>query len=137
MACSTSMKNKLIGEYFGSVSDKPTTWYCGLSSTDINADGSGFSEPSSDSGYARVAIPVTTIYWTTPTSGYIQNKLPVTFNELTTNEDTITNIFLSSSETGNADFWQKLDTEDYKHLDKGTTILFNEGDYKISIEDAD
>lgn len=39
----------------GATTYSPATWYCGLSTTGPNDDGSGFTEPVG-SGYARVAV---------------------------------------------------------------------------------
>lgn len=51
----------------GATSWAPATWYIGLSTTQPNEDGSGFTEPSGN-GYARVPMTNNTTNWPAATT---------------------------------------------------------------------
>lgn len=75
----TSFKNKLANIVFMHSTDVtlPTAYYLGLSTTTPNADGTGITEPSSDTGYSRIKMTS----FNTPTDGIVTNTDIIDFGE--------------------------------------------------------
>ncbi len=134
MAININTRNLMMKNLLGGISyTAPTTWYLGLSTTDINSDGTGITEPASSTGYARVAIPNNSINWSEPSLGIVKNKLEYTFPEITVSAGTATNVFLSDSLTGNAVIWKKLSASEYRILQSLSTIYIKADDMEFSL----
>ena len=83
---------------------RPAVLHVGLSTTAINEDGTGITEPAAADGYARVAVDNNTITWedaATATEGVHAgkglktNKITIEFPEATADWATVTHMFLT------------------------------------------
>lgn len=94
-------QQNLLARDFGSVTyTPPSVWYIGVSTTTINEDGTGVSEPS-DPAYERVAVDNNTASWEDLLSGTgRQNITIVEFPPATVNQGTITYLGLFDAPTG-------------------------------------
>lgn len=66
MGATASRLRAIADQQFGS--STPATWYLGLSVATPTPDGSGFVEPPTGVGYARVTIPNTGASWKAATT---------------------------------------------------------------------
>lgn len=73
--------------------------YIGLSTASPGDDGAGIAEPSGN-GYARLAIPRTSAYWTINADGTIENKIDFNFPVATGAWGTLTDMFISEAASG-------------------------------------
>lgn len=78
----------------------PTTYYLGVSTTTVQKNGTGITEPTTDTAYARIAITNNKTNFSASSSGTITNLLEFKFPESTTNWGTVTDWFLSDAATG-------------------------------------
>lgn len=86
---------------FGKTTYAPaSTYYLGLSTTPIDKNGLGATEPSTSSGYKRVAIPNNKSSFTQANNGELKNSITIDFPESTAAWGTITHYFLADSITG-------------------------------------
>lgn len=92
----------------GAAPTVPSTLYLMLSSTPISANGTGATEPSVGS-YARVAIPSSGTYWSTPSNGVISNLTKIDFPQATADWGIMTYVALTdASSGGNIRYYQAL-----------------------------
>ena len=79
----TYFMNQIMGNVFGTQTSPalPSAFYLGLSTTLPTIGGTGFTEPASASGYARVAVN----NLSTPSSGAVHNTSSLSFNAATGN----------------------------------------------------
>jgi hypothetical protein len=96
----TQVQN-ILSRDFGSVSyTPPGTWYIGASTTTINQDGTGATEPSGG-GYARVAVTNNTSNWQTiPGDVGCRNLTAIEFPVATASWGTITFLGIWDSASG-------------------------------------
>lgn len=126
---SNSQANKILDRYFGNVSDTVTTnLYIGLSTTAINADGTGATEPSGGN-YARVLIANNKVSWGNASSAVLSNLIEVSFPESTTSWGTITHIFLADAISGQPIYFDALATP--RQVQAQTTLIFAIGTIQI------
>lgn len=126
---SNSQANKILDRYFGNVSDTVTTnLYIGLSTTAINADGTGATEPSGGN-YARVLIANNKVSWGNASSAVLSNLIEVSFPESTTSWGTITHIFLADAISGQPIYFDALATP--RQVQAQTTLIFATGTIQI------
>ena len=81
---STILAGNLLSFLTGDVVSLPNTAgsvFIALSSTLPATDGSNFTEIPGSTGYARVAYPLGTAYWSEPSARQIHNQQDVTFND--------------------------------------------------------
>jgi hypothetical protein len=139
MAINYFKANAILAREFGNTTySPPATWYMGLSTTAINDDGSGVTEPAGGA-YARVAITNnTTNFPSAPSSGTTANLTTITFPEATGNWGTITTAFLSQSSSSTA-------ANDIQHfgtltvsrtVEQNTTVVVDIGDLDITISNV-
>lgn len=126
--------NKLLGLRLGNRSaDTVDKWYVGLSTTAISEDGSGISEPSGDNGYKRVAIQNNSSNFTSPENMTVKNANPIVFDEVTADCGTVTDIFLSLSESGGkAAYYGKFTVPRPMPAQSNLTINANDAVFKIT-----
>lgn len=77
-------------------------WYIGLSTTTINNDGTGITEPSALDGYARATVLNSPAEWPAATGGgpsTKQNANEISFPMATGSWGTVTHFFFSDSPT--------------------------------------
>lgn len=91
----------ILRNQFGSVANTiPAKWYIGASTTAINQDGTGATEPT-DPAYARVEVDNNTSSWEDiPADFGRRNLIDIVFPIATTAWGTITHIFITDSLTG-------------------------------------
>ena len=134
MAITTYQANRLNDYLFGSTSFTPNgTYYIGLSTTAINAAGTGVTEPTGG-GYQRVAVTNNKINFTDSTGGIVQNKVQFEFPESTTAWGTITHVFIADSATtggGNILYYDALTTP--RTVQTATILLFAINSMKIQL----
>lgn len=129
-----TQRNGLIQKLLGNIDPPsiPATLYFGVSTTPINNDGSGVTEPGPTTGYARVALPNNLNTWNTASNGIVSNKIRIEFPELTADAGTAVWYFLSAASTGNAMWMDEFSSP--RVLSQYTTlyILPGEGQFAIS-----
>lgn len=132
MAITTYQANRLNNYLFGATSFTPNgTYYIGLSTTSINAAGTGVTEPTGG-GYKRVAVTNNKTNFTDSTGGIVQNKVQFEFPESTTAWGTITHVFISDSLTaGNVLYYDALTTP--RTVQTATILLFAINSMKIQL----
>lgn len=132
MAITTYQANRLNNYLFGATSFTPNgTYYIGLSTTAINAAGTGVTEPTGG-GYQRVAVTNNKTNFTDSTGGIVQNKVQFEFPENTTAWGTITHVFIADSLTGgNILYYDALTTP--RMVQTATILLFAINSMKIQL----
>ena len=132
MAITTYQANRLNNYLFGATSFTPNgTYYIGLSTTAINAAGTGVTEPTGG-GYKRVAVTNNKTNFTDSTGGIVQNKVQFEFPESTTVWGTITHVFIADSLTGgNILYYDALTTP--RTVQTDTILLFAINSMKIQL----
>lgn len=124
---------QILDYYFGSVDSLPTSWYLGLSTTTINADGTGITEPSGVDGYARVEIPNDKTNWTSESGGSLENSLSIYTPESLDAWGIITDAFLSDSLSGGNPWWFDALDSSVNVSASGRIVVFHSGDIIISL----
>lgn len=105
---SNTQGNRILNRYFGNISDTvASTLYIGLSTTPINQDGTGYTEPVG-AGYARVAISNNKTTFTTSTAGVLYNAVEIQFSESTASWGNITHIFIADTISGAPIYYDAL-----------------------------
>ncbi|MED3982400.1 hypothetical protein [Priestia megaterium] len=101
MSFTNYLESVILDEVFGGVNyTPPATVYVGLSTTAINDDGTGVTEPTGG-GYARVAVANNATNWpATGTDGTKSNGTTITFPQATADWGTVTHFFIADSNTG-------------------------------------
>lgn len=134
MAITNFQANKVNDFLFGGTSFTPGgTYYIGLSTTPIQANGTGATEPSGGS-YARVAVANNKTSFSTSSAGSLQNQISIEFPESTTSWGTITYVFMSDSPNsgqGNVLYYDALTTP--RTVQSATVLLFAAGAIKIQL----
>lgn len=122
MAISYLQANKMLDRNFGNVADTvPTTLYLGLSTTAINPDGTGTTEPSGG-GYSRIAVPNNKSTWSNASNGILNNLIELSFTESTASWGTISHVFLADAIGGNPIYFDALTTP--RAVQSQTTLIF-------------
>lgn len=135
MAISNYAAGLILGEFFRGINasvNVPATMYLGLSTTTINASGTGVTEPDTAEGYARMAIATTTGNWDVVSAGITANSNAITFPTATGDGwSTITYVFLSTTATratGEVLYYEAITPRD---VPVDTTVLFPAGSIQI------
>ena len=100
MPATTYAVNKMIDYNFGGTSASytpPSTYYLGLSTTEIDATGSATMTEPTDSSYARVALTNNKTTWCYASSGSIINAISASFAQSSEAWGTLVSSFLSSA----------------------------------------
>ena len=119
---SYTQSNKILDRYFGNVSDTvASTLYLGLSTTAINNDGTGATEPSGG-GYARVAVVNNKTNWSNASNGILSNLVELSFPESSASWGTISHVFLSDTIGGAPIYFDALTTP--RAVQAQTTLIF-------------
>lgn len=127
------LENAILNEAFGGTSFTPSgTLYVGLSSSAINDDGTGITEPTG-TGYARVAFTNDKTNWTTATTGSLSNAVAITFPQAGSNWGEITHTFISDqATTGNMYCHGALTSS--KNITTSDTAEFAIGSFVITLD---
>ena len=106
MSLSFTASTPILDYLFGGTSfSNPSTFYIGLSTTTIQNNGSGATEPSTGA-YSRVSLSNNKTTWAAAANGTLSNLITIAFPESTLSWGTITYVFLASGgTTGINDIW--------------------------------
>ena len=135
MAITYYSANRILDRNFGGTAyTPPTTMYFGLSTTTIQIDGTGATEPSGGA-YARVALTNDKTNWGTASNASLTNSAAVTFVESTASWGTITNVLIADAlTTGNIWFFDTLSPS--RSVASATTVLFAIGAITVSMSNS-
>ena len=127
--------NRLLDRNFGQTAyTVPTTMYFGLSTTTIQIDGTGATEPSGGN-YARVGVTNDKTSWGIASNGALTNSVAVTFPESTASWGTITHVFISDASSGGNIWW--FDTlSPSRQVQSSTTVLFVIGSITVQMNNS-
>lgn len=127
--------NKIIDYNFGGTTyTVPTTLYFGLSTTAINIDGTGATEPSGGS-YARVALTNNKTNWSVASNGIITNSTAITFPTSTASWGTITYVAIWDALTVGNIWWYDALTPS-RSVASSTTVLFAIGAVTVQMNNT-
>jgi len=123
MAITFYSANRVLDFNFGGTSySQPATYYFGLSTTTINIDGTGATEPSGGA-YARVALTNNKTNWGNASNASLTNSTAVQFIESTASWGTITYVGMwDASSSGNIWWFDALSPA--RTVASATTVLF-------------
>ena len=131
----TYFLNLLAGAAFhADDSEIPDEYYIGLSTTTPNTSGTGYTEPSTSAGYARVAL---SSYLGEPDSGVVTNQYSVDFPSSTASWGTITYFVVFDDSTrgsGNLLMYGALSTS--RTVESGTIVSIQAGSLTLTVQDA-
>jgi hypothetical protein len=124
--------NRILDFNFGASSYSATSpLYIGLSTTSINNDGTGYTEPSGNA-YARVSVTNNKTTWTTASGSSLSNAIQVSFPESSGSWGTITHIFIADALSGGAVlFFDALTSS--RTVPANTTVYFAIGNITVSM----
>lgn len=127
--------NRILDRNFGVTAyTPPATLYFGLSTTTIQIDGTGATEPSGGN-YSRVGVTNDKTTWTSATNGALTNSVAITFPESTASWGTITTVFMSDASTGGNIWW--FDTlSPARQVQSATTVLFAIGSVTVQMNNS-
>jgi hypothetical protein len=133
MAVTYQQANTILDEYFGKVIPTiPTNYYMGVSTTAIQNDGTGATEPT-DVAYSRVLIPNTKVSFTNANNGSLTNAVEFEFPESQTSWGIITHFFLADAITGgNIKIFGQLTNS--RTVETGTILVLEVGALQINLE---
>ena len=123
MPITYTQSNRLLDYNFGSTAyTLPENYYIALSTTAIQADGTGCTEPTGNA-YARVAVPNNKTQFSVSSNGQLTNLEQIQFPESTGNWGTIIYIAIFDSATdGNLLYYDAL--AESRTVESQTTLLF-------------
>lgn len=132
MAIVVNQANKVLDNLFGGTSMPTTgTLYVGLSTTALNTNGTGYTEPSG-AGYARVSVTNSKQNFNQASNGTVTNQQTITFPESQASWGTIQYVFIAdASSGGNVLYYDALTTP--RTVASLTTLLFQPGTLQISL----
>ena len=135
MAITYYSANKILDRNFGITAySPPATMYFGLSTTTIQIDGTGATEPSGGN-YARVGVTNDKTTWGTASNGALTNSIAVTFPESSASWGTITHVFISDASTsGNIWWFDALSPS--RQVQSSTTVLFAIGSITVKMNNS-
>ena len=125
------IENKNLDYLFGNVSfSNLSTMYIGLSTSVVNQDGTGATEPSGG-GYLRVSVTNNKTSFSTASLGSLSNAISISFPESSASWGTITYVVIYDQSTGgNVYYFEALPTP--KVVAQNTTLVFSIGAMVIS-----
>lgn len=115
----------------------PKTFYFGLSTSEIGADGKIVNEIlSENTGYARVAVPNSSEYFSKINSktGFMQNISPIEWPQATSSWGTIKTVFISNNSEPVSDETALYVAAVQLDVSKGATLYYNSGTLKLAVE---
>lgn len=123
MAITYYSANRILDKNFGATAyTEPSTYYFGLSTTTIQIDGSGATEPSGGA-YARVSLANNKTNWGNASNASLTNAAAVQFAESTSSWGTITYVGIwDALSSGNIWFFDALSPA--RAVASSTTVVF-------------
>lgn len=135
MAITYYSANKVLDLNFGGTSySQPATYYFGLSTTTINIDGTGATEPSGGA-YARVGLTNNKTNWGNASNASLTNSTAVQFTESTASWGTITYVFMSDALTSGNVWWYDA-LSPARAVASATTVLFAIGSITVQMTNS-
>lgn len=127
--------NRVLDLNFGgSAYTQPATYYFGLSTTTINIDGTGMTEPSGGA-YARVSLTNNKTNFGNASNASLTNSTAVQFPESTASWGTITYVaMLDASSSGNLWWFDALSPA--RTVASATTVLFAIGSITVQMTNS-
>jgi hypothetical protein len=127
------LENKLLDHVHNQTTfTSPTNLYFALSTTTINDDGTGMTEPVGGA-YARVNMAANTTNFPAASGGAISNAVAITFPTATGSWGTVTYFaVMDASSGGNMLGYAALTAS--KTIDSGDTPSFAIGDYDCTLD---
>jgi hypothetical protein len=130
--------NRLLDYNFGSTAYSgglPATYYVGLSTSTINFDGTGATEPTGIGSYARVALTNNKTNWAVASNGVLTNATAVNFAESSASWGTVTNVGLWDALTaGNIWWFDALSPS--RAVASLTTVIFSVGAITVTFNNV-
>jgi len=135
MSITSYQSNRVLDYNFGATSyTTPATLYVGLSTTPINFDGTGATEPVA-LGYARVAVTNNKTNWSTAASGILSNLTAIQFPESTGSWGTITHVAVyDAASAGNMLYFEALTSS--RAVPTLTTVLFAAAGFVVQMNNT-
>jgi len=135
MAITYYSGNRVLDYNFGGTSyTVPSTLFFGLSTTTIQIDGSGATEPSGGS-YARVSLANNKTNWGNASNASLTNAAAVQFTESTASWGTITYVGIwDASSSGNV--WWVDALSPARSVSSATTVLFAIGAITVQMTNS-
>ena len=125
--------NKINDYLFGGLSfTPPENYYLGISTTAINKNGAGITEPT-DSVYERIQIPNLKTLFTTSANGIVSNSQAFSYEESLEPWGIITHWFISSAPTG-GEIWYAGSLTNSKTVEANTALLLPIGALQITTD---
>lgn len=127
--------NRILDKNFGATAyTEPATYYFGLSTTTIQIDGTGATEPSGGA-YARVSLANNKTNWGTAANASLTNSTAVTFVESTSSWGTITYVAMWDALTVGNLWWFDVLTP-ARSVASATTVLFAIGSITVQMTNS-
>jgi len=135
MAITYFSANKILDKNFGATAyTEPTTYYFGLSTTTIQIDGTGATEPSGGA-YARVALTNNKTNRGTASNASLTNSTAVQFTESTASWGTITYVGIWDALTSGNIWWFDA-LSPARTVASATTVLFAIGAITVQMTNS-
>lgn len=124
--------NRMLNLHFGMTSYTfPSNLYIGLSTTNINQDGSNVTEPK-DGAYHRMKIPNDKLHFSVSTDAELHVLIEITFPEAEQDWGVVKDIFIADAYTdGNILYFDTL--EQQREIKVNYEIVFPIGTIKIKM----
>ena len=126
--------DKIAAYNFGSDDyTPPATLYVGLSTTAIDKDGVGVTEPT-DASYARVAVDNDGVTWDIPSDGVLSNLIDIIFPESSESWGIISYVFIADDDgdpAGNVWYYSELSPS--KIVQAATIVSFDSGSIVVTV----
>lgn len=124
----------IAGLVFGAAYAIPTTYYMALTqgAPDPSVSGTALSEPASTTGYARVAIPNSSVSFAAPSGGSVTNSGTLTFPAATADWGVLAwYVICDAAAGGNIIMYASLDMP--RAILSGSTVSFQPGQLSLSV----
>lgn len=127
--------NRILDKAFGATAfSEPSIYYFGLSTTTIQIDGTGGTEPSGGA-YARVSLANNKTNWGTASNASLTNSTAVQFAESTASWGTITYVGIWDALTVGNIWWYDVLTP-ARTVASATTVLFAIGAITVQMTNS-
>jgi hypothetical protein len=129
--------NRVLDYNFGQTAYSgglPATYYFGLSTTTINFDGTGATEPSGGN-YSRKGLTNNKSNWGTAANGILQNSASVTFDESSASWGTITYVAMWDGASGGNIWWFDV-LSPSRAVASLTTVIFSVGAVTVTFNNT-
>lgn len=130
--------NRVVDYNFGGTAYSgglPATYYVGLSTSTINFDGTGATEPTGIGSYARVAFTNNKTNFGTSSNGILTNAVAVNFAESSASWGTVTHVGLWDALTaGNIWWFDALSPS--RAVASLTTVIFSAGAITVTFNNV-